>query len=73
MTAHHHTDVDSGQGSVVQIGANESLRDEPCGRGKTRRVVAADQVIVDGLRHMDAAQRVACLLRFEADDAHGVG
>ena len=73
MSPHHHADVHAGQRGIIEVGAGEGLRDEARGRRETGRVVVADQVVVDGLRDVDAAQRVAGLLRFEADDAHRVG
>ena len=73
MAAHHHRDIDAGQGGVVEIGAGEGLGDEARRRGKARRVVVADEIVVDGLGNMDAAQGIIGLGRLFADDAHGVG
>ena len=70
--AHHHADVDPGQRRVVQVDAGEGLGHEARGGRETRRVVVAHQVVIDGLRNVDAAQRITGLLRFLADDAHGV-
>ena len=59
MAAHHHGDVDAGQGAVVEIGAHERLRDEARRRRIARAVVVDDEVVVDGLGDVDAAQVVA--------------
>ena len=56
MAAHHHADIDAGQGGVVEVGAGEGLGDEARRRGKARRVVVADQIVVDGLGNVDAAR-----------------
>ena len=70
---HDHGHVHARQRGVVQVGPRKGLGHEARGRGKAGRVVVAHQIVVDGLRDVDAAQRIArprCLL---ADDAHGVG
>jgi hypothetical protein len=73
MAPHHDADIHAGQGRVVQVGPGEGLRDEARGRRKARRVVVADQVVVDRLRDVDAAQRITGFLRLQAYDAHRVG
>ena len=72
VPAHDDADIDAGQGRVIQVCAGKRLRHETRSRRKAGRVIAADQIIVDGFRNVNAAQRIACLLRLEADDAHGV-
>ena len=73
MAAHYHADVHTRQGGVVEIGARECLGDEAGRGGEARRVVVADEVVVDGFRNVDGAQRIIGLLRLLADDAHGIG
>ena len=72
MAPHHHADIDARQRRIVEIGAGEGLGDEARGRRETGCVVVLDQIVVDRLRDMDAAQRVSGGLCFFADDAHGV-
>ena len=72
MAPHHHADIDARQRRIVEIGAGEGLGDEARGRRETGCVVVLDQIVVDRLRNMDAAQRVSSGLCFFADDAHGV-
>jgi hypothetical protein len=72
VPAHHHGQIDTGQGGVVQVGAHEGLGDEARSRRVSRRVVVADQVVVDGLRDVDAAQGIVGAPGFLADDAHRV-
>ena len=69
---HDHGHVHARQRGVVQVGACKGLGHEARGRGKAGRVVVAHQVVVDGLRDVDAAQRVARPRRLLADDAHRV-
>ena len=73
MAAHHHADVHTRQSGVVEIGARECLGDETGRGGEARRVVVADEVVVDGFRDVDGAQRIIGLLRLLADDAHRIG
>ena len=72
VPAHHHAQVDARQRGVVEVGAGKGLGHEARGRRKARRVVAADQVVVDRLGDVDAAQRVGRGLGLLADDAHRV-
>ena len=73
MPAHDHRDIDALQRQIVEIGAGEGLRDEARRRGIARRVVEADEIVVDRLRDMDRAQPMIGLLRLLGDDAHRVG
>jgi hypothetical protein len=61
MPAHHHAHVHAGQRGVVEVGAGKGLGHEARRAGEARRVVVEHQVVVDGLRDVDAAQRVAGL------------
>ena len=70
MAAHHHSDIHTRQSGVVEIGASEGLGDETRRRRKARRMVVADEVVVDGFRDVDAAQWIIGLFRLFADDAH---
>ena len=72
VAAHDDGAIDALQRGVVEIGAHEGLRDEARRRGKARRVVEADEIVVDRLGDVDRAQRMAGLLRLLGDDAHGV-
>ena len=69
---HHHRQIDAGQRGVIQIGSHERLGDKAGRRRKARRVVVADQVVVDGLWNVDAAQCIVGAARFLTDDAHRV-
>jgi len=51
----------------------KGLGDKTRRRGKARRVVVDGQVIVYGLGNMDAAERIAGLVRRFGNDADGVG
>ena len=72
VPAHDHPAIDALERDVVEIGAREGLRHEPGGGGIARRVVEADEVVVDRLRDVDRAQIVVALLRLLGDDPHGV-
>ena len=58
MAAHYHTHIHAEQRRIVQVGAGQGLRRKPCGGRKAGRVV-----VVNRLRNMNAAQRVAGFLR----------
>ena len=73
MTAHHGDDVDAGQGPVVQVDAGKGTGHEAGGRGIARRVVVDREIVVDGLRHVDTAQRIVGLSRLGGNDAQSVG
>ena len=73
MPSHHHGDVDAGQGPVVEIETHEGLDHEARGRGISRHVIGAHQIVVDGLGDVHTAQIVARLPRFLGNDAHGIG
>src|SRR5262249_2561870 len=73
MPAHDDREVDAGQCRVVEIGARKCLGDEARRRRVSWRVIVAHQVIVDGLRDVDTAQRVASLTGLLADDAQRIG
>ena len=72
VAAHHDADVNAGQRGVVEVGAGKGQRHEARRTGETRRVVVEHEVVVDRLRDVDAAQRVAGLGGLLGDDAHGV-
>src|ERR1700676_4079156 len=73
MPAHDDREVDAGQRRVVEIGARKCLGDEARRRRESWCVIVAHQVIVDSLRDMDTAQRVASLACLLADDAQSIG
>ena len=73
MSAHDNREVDTGQGCVVVVGTDERLGDKARRRRKSWRVIVAHQVIIDGLRDVDTAQRIAGLACLLADDAQSVG
>ena len=73
VPAHHHRDIDAFQRQIVEIGAGEGLRDEPRRRRIARRVIEADEIVVDRLGDMDGAKPMVGFLRFLGDDAHRVG
>ncbi len=72
MSAHDHAQIDPCQCGVVQIGSHEGLRDKSGRRREARGVVVADQVIVDGLWNVDAAQWIVGSPGLLADDPHRV-
>jgi hypothetical protein len=72
MATHDNANIDAGQRRIVEIDAHERLGHIARSRGKARRVVVLDQIVVDGFRNVDAAQVVAGLARFIVDDANGV-
>src|SRR3982075_3901881 len=61
VTAHDDSDIDAWQGCVIQVGAGKRLRHETGSRGEARRVIVADQVIVDRFWNMNTSERIACL------------
>ena len=72
MAPHDHAHIDTGQGRIVQIGPGKGLRHKARRGWEARRVVVADQIVVNGLGDVDAAQRVIGFERLLAHDAHGV-
>ena len=58
VPAHHHADVDAGQGTVIQVQTDEGLRHVLGCRGVAGRVVVEDQVIVNGLGDVDCAELI---------------
>jgi hypothetical protein len=73
VSTHDNREVDTGQGCVVEVGTDERLGDKARCRRKSWRVVVAHQVIVDGLRDVDTAQRIARIACLLADDAQSIG
>ena len=73
VAAHDDADVDPRQRSVVQIGPCECLGDELARRAEARAVVRADEVVVDGLGNVDAAELVVHHLGLLIHDAARVG
>ena len=72
VAPHDHGDVDPGQGAVIQVGAHKGQGNEAGRRGEARGVVVEDQVVVDGLGHMDAPEVVTCRVGLGVDDTRGV-
>ena len=68
VAAHDDRDIDARQRGVVEVGAHEGLGDEARRRGEARRVVEADEVVVDGLGDVDGADRIAGLVRLFGHD-----
>src|ERR1019366_9375981 len=73
VPAHDNYEVDTGQRCVIEVGTDERLGYKACRRWKSWRVIIAHQVIVDGFRNMDTAQRIAALACLLAEDAQGFG
>ena len=73
MAAHHDADVNAGKRGIVEIYARKRLGDKTRGGGKARRMIVADQIVVDGLGNMNAAQRIIGFMRLLGDDAHRIG
>src|ERR1700746_1322635 len=73
MPAHDDREVDAGQCRVVEIGARKCLGDEARRRRESWRVIVAHQIIVDGLRDLDTAQREPTLPCTVAEDAKSMG
>jgi hypothetical protein len=72
MAAHHHATYTPGRAALSRLAPAKACATKRAADGKARRVVVADQVVVDGLGDVDAAQRVAGGCASQADDAHGV-
>ena len=73
MPPHHHIDLDAAEARIVQRIPHMGERHEARGGGKARRVVVLQEIVVDRLGHMEAAQLVAGGGRLLAHDAAGVG
>ena len=73
VAAHHHRDIDAFQRQIVEIGAGEGLRHKARRRGIARRVVEADEIVVDGLGDVNRAQPMIAFLRLLGDDPHRIG
>ena len=73
MPPHHHIDLDAAEARIVEGIAHMGERHEARGGGKARRVVVLQEIVVDRLGHMEAAQLVAGGGRLLAHDAGGVG
>ena len=56
MTAHHHGDINAFERQIVEIGAGEALRDKARSRRIARRVVEADEIVVDRLGDVHGAK-----------------
>ena len=69
---HHDRQVNPFQCRVIQIRSGEGLGDKARRRGKARRVIVADQIVIYGFWYVHTAQGVAGTKRFLADNAHGV-
>src|SRR4051794_24814886 len=55
VTAHDDSDIDAWQGCIIQVCAGKRLCHEASSRGEARRVIVADQVIVDRFRNMNTS------------------
>src|SRR5215469_15820192 len=73
MATHDHTDIDPGQGTVVEIYSHEGLGDKAGRRRKTWRVIIDRQIVVDGLGNVDAAKRIVGGARLLGDYADRIG
>jgi hypothetical protein len=73
MPTHDDGAIDARQRKIVEIGAHEGLDDEARGGGKPRRMVEADEIVIDRLRDVDRPQPMVALLRLFGDDADRVG
>ena len=73
MAAHDDADIDARQRAIVEIGAHEGLGDEARRRAEARRMVVADEVIVDRLGDMHGAQRIILRPRLVRHDAYDIG
>ena len=73
MPPHNHAQIHSRQRGIVQVGPHESLCDKSGCRREARRVIITDQVVIDRLWNVNAAQRIIGSPRFLADDPHRVG
>ena len=73
VPAHDDRDIDAFQRRIVEIGAREGLGDEARRGRKARRMIEADEIVVDRLGDMDRAEPMAGFLRLLGDDAHRVG
>ena len=73
VATHDDVDLHAGQGLVVQVVAHEGLGDELRGGAPAGGVVVEDQVVVDGLGHVERVHLVAVGGGDFGDDAAGVG
>ena len=73
VPAHDDRAIDALQRVVVEIGAHEGLNHEARGGRETRRVIEADEIVVDGLRDVNGVDADALPRRLLGDDPHGVG
>ena len=73
MSPHHDGDVNTGQGTVVEVRPHESERDEPGRRGIPGCVIIEHQVVVNGLGDVNASHVIAGLFGVSIDDVHRVG
>jgi hypothetical protein len=70
---HHHIDLDAAQARIVERVAHMGERHVARSGGKARRVVVLQEIVVDGLGHVKAAQLIPGGGRLLAHDAAGVG
>ena len=68
VPTHHDVDLDSRERNIVHEVGHARHRDEAGGGGEPRRVVVLDEIIVDGLGNMEAAQVIVVGNGFGADD-----
>ena len=73
IAPHDYIDLDAAEAGVVERIAHMGKCDEARRGGKARCVVVFLQVVIDGLRHMEAVHLVARFGRLLAHDAAGVG
>ena len=70
---HDDIDLDAAEARIVEPVSHQRERHVARGRGEAGRVVVLDKVVVDGFRHMEAAQFVGGGRRLFAHDAAGIG
>ena len=69
MPAHDHTDVDSRQRPIIQVGANKRLRHKPRGRTVTWCMVVQNQIIINGFGDVNGTEIILGTFRLFIDNA----
>src|SRR5262249_61297570 len=73
VAPHDDIDLDAAEARVVERVAHQRERHVARGGREPGRVVVLEKIVVDGLRHVEAAELVAGRGRLLAHDAAGVG
>ena len=72
VPSHDNPDQHTGERAIVQIEANERLRDKSRSGTETGAMIVKEKVIIYGLGNMDSAELVTSLLCLVVNDAQGI-